>query len=60
MKRSFTFERCIDYGDDHGGDVRDAGLIMGLENPLEKGRQPTPVFFPGESQGQRSLAGYSV
>ena len=21
--------------------------------------QPTPVFFPGESQGQRSLAGYS-
>ena len=22
-------------------------------------RQPTPVFLPGESQGQRSLAGYS-
>ena len=21
--------------------------------------QPTPVFLPGESQGQRSLAGYS-
>ena len=21
--------------------------------------QPTPVFFPGESHGQRSLAGYS-
>jgi len=21
--------------------------------------QPTPVFFPGKSQGQRSLAGYS-
>ena len=24
---------------------------------LEK--QPTPVFLPGKSQGQRSLAGYS-
>ena len=23
------------------------------------GRQPTPVFLPGESHGQRSLAGYS-
>ena len=22
--------------------------------------QPTPVFLPGESQGQRSLAGYTV
>jgi len=22
--------------------------------------QPTPVFFPGESHGQRSLAGYST
>ena len=22
-------------------------------------RQPTPVFLPGESDGQRSLAGYS-
>ena len=21
--------------------------------------QPTPIFLPGESQGQRSLAGYS-
>ena len=24
---------------------------------LEKERQPTPVFLPGESQGQRSLVG---
>ena len=27
--------------------------------PLEEGMQPTPVFLPGESLGQRSLAGYS-
>ena len=27
--------------------------------PWRREWQPTPVFFPGESQGQRSLAGYS-
>ena len=27
--------------------------------PLRRKRQPTPVFLPGESQGQRSLVGYS-
>ena len=28
------------------------------EDPLEEGRQPIPVFLPGESHGQRSLEGY--
>ena len=32
---------------------------LGWEDPLEKGRLPTPVFWPGESHGQRSLVGYS-
>jgi len=27
--------------------------------PWRRGWQPTPVFLPGESHGQRSLAGYS-
>ena len=27
--------------------------------PWRKARQPTPVFLPGESHGERSLAGYS-
>ena len=27
--------------------------------PWRKVRQPTPVFLPGESHGQRSLEGYS-
>ena len=27
--------------------------------PGKKAWQPTPVFLPGEVQGQRSLAGYS-
>ena len=27
--------------------------------PWRRKWQPTPVFFPGKSHGQRSLAGYS-
>ena len=34
-------------------------LSLGREDPLEVEMQPTPVFLPGESPGQRSLAGYS-
>ena len=29
------------------------------EIPWRRKRKPTPVFLPGQSQGQRSLAGYS-
>ena len=32
---------------------------LGWEDSLEEGQQPTSVFLPGESHGQRSLAGYS-
>ena len=32
---------------------------LGGEDPLEKEWQPTPVFLPMKSHGQRSLAGYS-
>ena len=32
---------------------------LGWDDPLEKGMAPTPVLLPGESHGQRSLAGYS-
>ena len=31
---------------------------LGWEDPLEEEWQPTPVLFPGELHGQRSLAGY--
>ena len=31
---------------------------LGQEDPLEKEMQPTPVFLPGASHGQRSLVGY--
>ena len=33
--------------------------LMSLRLPLEKERQPTPVFLPGESHRQRNLAGCS-
>ena len=29
------------------------------EDPLKKEIKPTPLFLPGKSHGQRSLAGYS-
>ena len=32
---------------------------LGQEDSLEEEIATTPVFLPGESQGQRSLAGYS-
>ena len=32
---------------------------LGWEDPLEEAMQPTPVFLPGESHGQRSLVGHS-
>ena len=32
---------------------------LGWEDPLEKEMATTPVFLPGESQGQRSLVAYS-
>ena len=42
------------------GDVRDMGLSPGSGRfPWKRAWQPTPVFLPGESHGQRSLAGYS-
>ena len=44
------------------GIIRDAGLIPGWENlrpPRGGNGNPTPVFLPGKSPGQRSLVGYS-
>ena len=39
----------------NAGDTRDLGSIPGLGRS-PGGWQPTPVFLPGESHGQRSLA----
>ena len=32
---------------------------LGWEDPMEKEMATTPVLLPGESHGQRRLAGYS-
>ena len=34
--------------------------FLAWENPLEKRMATHPVFLPGESHGERSLAGYRV
>ena len=45
----------------NAGDVRNTGSIPGLGRSPGGGHgpPPTPVFFPGESHGQRNLVGYS-
>ena len=45
----------------NAGDTRDTSLIpgSGRSSGEVNGWQPTPVFLPGESHEQRSLAGYS-
>ena len=44
----------------NAGDIRDASSIPGSRRfRWRRAWQPTPVFMPGESHGQRSLAGYS-
>ena len=38
----------------------DMGSVPGFgKSPGRKKQQPNPVFLPGKSHGQRSLAGYS-
>ena len=39
--------------------IRDVAQSLDLEDPLRRKWQPTPVFLPGKSHGQRSLVGYS-
>ena len=42
------------------GNARDADSIPGSGKiPCRRKWQPTPVFLPEKSRGQRSLAGYS-
>ena len=44
----------------NAGDLKDVGSIpVSGTIPWRRAWQPTPVFLPGESYGQRSLVGYS-
>ena len=38
----------------NAGDLRDLGLSLVGKIPWRRVWQPTPVFLPGESHGQRS------
>ena len=41
--------------------IRDLGVNPWVGKiPYRRAWQPTPVFLPGESHGQRSLASYSL
>ena len=40
------------------GDIGDAGSIPGLGRSPGRAWQPTPIFLPRESHGQKSLAGH--
>ena len=39
------------------GDMSHGFTSWGWKGPLEEGMQPTAVFLPAESHGQRRLAG---
>ena len=44
----------------NAGEIRDSSSVLGSGRFLWRRKwQPTPVFLPGESHGQRSLAGYN-
>ena len=45
----------------NAGNIKDLGLSPRVGKiPWRRAWQPTPVFMPGKSQGQRSLEGYSL
>jgi len=53
-------ESTYNAGDPSTYNAGDSGSIPGLgRSPGEGNGQPTPVFWPGESHGQRSLTDYS-
>ena len=41
------------------GDIKIQVQSLSWEDPWRRAWQPTPVFLPGESHGQRILVGYS-
>ena len=49
----------VSDGKESSCNAGDAGSIPGSGRPPGEGRQPTPVFLPGESHGQRILVGHS-
>ena len=48
---------CSSVGKESAYNSGDWAQFLGWEGPWRRKWQPTPVFFPGESHGQRSLVG---
>ena len=44
----------------NAGATGDVGLILVVKTPWRRKWQPSPIFFPGESHGQRSVVGCSA
>ena len=42
----------------NAGDIDAGSIPVSGRSPWRRAWQPTPVSLPGESHGQRSLAGY--
>ena len=55
MLRGFPDVTVVKNPPASAGDTGEADSITGLRRKW----QPTPIFLPGESHGQRRLAGYS-
>ena len=59
QQRGFPGGSVIKNPPANAGDTRDMGSSSGLGRSQRRKWQPTPVFLPGKSLGQRSLVGYS-
>ena len=58
MRRTDSLEKTLMLGKIEGG--RRPGFDPSVGKiPWRRKWQPTPVFLPGESHGQRSMVGYS-
>ena len=60
VQRAFQMVLVVKNPPANAGDIRDLCSIPGSGRSPGGGHgQPTPVFLPEKSHGQRSLAGYS-
>ena len=60
LSRASQFDLMVNNLPASTRDARDMSLIPELgRRPWRRSWQPNPVFLPGESRGQRNLAGYS-
>ena len=59
LKFASQVEIVVKNSPANAGDIRDSGSILGSGRSSGEGHGNPLQFLPGESQGQRSLEGYS-